>query len=162
MLIIGRLMKRDFSQRFGFLVNDVAKLHGEAFDRLARERIGLSRAQCRLLGVLAMNGDEAPLSQTELAQRLGLSTMAVATLCDRMAAAGWIRREPSPTDRRVNQIHLEPSAGKALDAALTISDSLQARTLSVLEPAERAQLIALLGKVRNGLVATASEAEAKA
>ena len=30
-------MKRDFSQRFGFLVNDVAKLYGEQFDRLARE-----------------------------------------------------------------------------------------------------------------------------
>ncbi|WP_213953340.1 MULTISPECIES: MarR family winged helix-turn-helix transcriptional regulator [unclassified Variovorax] len=154
-------MKRDFTQRFGFLVNDVAKLHGEAFDRLARERIGLSRAQCRLLGVLAMNDDEAALSQTELAQRLGLSTMAVATLCDRMVAAGWIRREPSATDRRVNQIHLEASASKALDGALTISDSLQARTLSVLEPAERVQLIALLGKVRSGLVASASESEAK-
>jgi DNA-binding MarR family transcriptional regulator len=162
MFIIGRLMKRDFSQRFGFLVNDVAKLHGEAFDRLARERIGLSRAQCRLLGVLAMNGDDAALSQTELAQRLGLSTMAVATLCDRMVAAGWIRREPSATDRRVNQIHLEESASKALDAALTISDSLQAKTLGVLEPAERAQLLVLLGKVRSGLMAaSASTTEAK-
>ena len=51
-------MKRDFSQRFGFLVNDVAKLYGEQFDRLARERIGLSRAQCRVLGALAMHGRE--------------------------------------------------------------------------------------------------------
>ena len=122
----------------------------------------MSRAQCRLLGVLAMNGDESPLSQTELAQRLGLSTMAVATLCDRMAAAGWIRREPSTTDRRVNQVHLEPSASKALDAALTISDAMQAKTLGVLEPAERAQLIALLGKVRTGLVRATSEPESKA
>jgi DNA-binding MarR family transcriptional regulator len=160
MFIIDKLMKRDFTQRFGFLVNDVAKLHGEAFDRLARERIGLSRAQCRLLGVLAMNDEDGSLSQTELAQRLGLSTMAVATLCDRMAAAGWIRREPSATDRRINLIHLEPSASKALDGALTLSDSLQAKTLGVLEPAERVQLLALLGKVRSGLVA-AAEAEAK-
>ncbi len=108
-----------------------------------------------------MNGDEAALSQTELAQRLGLSTMAVATLCDRMAAAGWIRREPSTTDRRVNQVYLEPSASKALDAALTISDTLQAKTLGVLEPAERAQLIALLGKVRSGLVSASLETGAK-
>jgi len=161
MFIIYSLMKRDFTQRFGFLVNDVAKLHGEAFDRLARERIGLSRAQCRLLGVLAMNDEDGTLSQTELAQRLGLSTMAVATLCDRMAAAGWVRREPSTTDRRINLIHLEPSAGKALDGALTISDSLQAKTLGVLEPAERVQLLALLGKVRSGLVAAAGETEAR-
>ncbi len=148
-------MKRDFAQRFGFLVNDVSKLYGEQFDRLARERIGLSRAQVRLLGALAMNGEDAPLSQTELAQRLGLSAMAVGGLCDRMVAAGWVRREPSATDRRVNLIQLEPRAGKALDAALTISDALQARTLSALEPAERTQLLALLGKVRRGLLAGA-------
>ena len=112
-------MKRDFSQRFGFIVKDVAKRYGEAFDRLARERIGLSSAQCRLLGVLAMEGEEAPLSQAELAQRLELTPMAVGGLCDRMEAAGWIRN---------------------------------ARVMAVLAPGERAQLLALLGKVRGSLL----------
>lgn len=145
-------MKRDFTQRFGFLVKDVAKLYGEEFDRLARERIGLSSAQCRLLGALAMHGDEEPLSQAELAQRLDLTPMAVAGLCDRMAAAGWIRREPSATDRRVNRIHLEPSAEKALDGALSISDGLNARVMAVLSQPERAQLLGLLNKVRGSLI----------
>ena len=144
-------MKRDFTQRFGFLVKSVGKLYSEEFDRLARERIGLTSAQCRLLGALAMHDDE-PLSQAELAQRLDLTPMAVAGLCDRMAAAGWIRREPSPTDRRVNKIHLEPSAEEALDAALSISDGLNARVMSVLSQAERAQLLGLLGKVHGSLV----------
>ena len=145
-------MKRDFTQRFGFLVKNVGKLYSEEFDRLARERIGLTSAQCRLLGALAMHGDEEPLSQAELAQRLDLTPMAVAGLCDRMAAAGWIRREPSATDRRVNRIHLQPSAEKALDAALSISDGLNARVMSVLSQPERAQLLSLLGKVRESLV----------
>ena len=146
-------MKRDFTQRFGFLVKSVGKLYSEEFDRLARERIGLTSAQCRLLGALAMHGDEEePLSQAELAQRLDLTPMAVAGLCDRMAAAGWIRREPSATDRRVNRILLQPSADKALDAALRISDGLNARVMSVLSPAERAQLLSLLGKVQGSLV----------
>lgn len=151
-------MKRDFSQRFGFLVNDVAKLYGEHFDRLARERIGLSRAQCRVLGVLAMQGDEAPLSQVELAQRLDLSAMAVGGLCDRLEAAGWVRRQTHPTDRRIREVHLAPSAEKALDAALSISDGLQARALAGLTPEERAQLVALLGKARQGLLALAPAA----
>ncbi|VTU26900.1 transcriptional regulator SlyA [Variovorax sp. SRS16] len=146
-------MKRDFTQRFGFLVNDVAKLYGQQFDRLARKRIGLSRAQCRVLGALAMRGDEQPLSQVELAQRLDLSAMAVGSLCDRLEAAGWLRREPSSSDRRVNRVHLAPSAEKALDAALTISDSLHARALAAFTSAERAQLLALLGKARQGLMA---------
>lgn len=155
-------MKRDFTQRFGFLVNDVAKLYGELFDRLARERIGLSRAQCRLLGVLAMHSDGRPMSQIELAHRLGLSAMGVAGLCDRMAAAGWIRREPCASDRRVNEVHLQPSAEQALDAALTIGDSLHAQALAGLSPAERTQLLTLLGKARVSLVNLAAQEQVSA
>src|SRR5262245_9816823 len=51
--IICTYMTYDLSRRFGFLVAQVAKLYGELFDAMARERIGLSRAQCRLLGALA-------------------------------------------------------------------------------------------------------------
>jgi len=152
MFIINVLMKRDYTQRFGFLVNDVAKLYGEQFDRLARERIGLTRAQCRLLGALAMNGDDATLSQTELAQRLELSTMAVGGLCERLEAGGWITRQPSPHDRRMNEVRLADSAGKALDGALTIGDALYARAVADLAPDERAQLLGLLGKVRQSLL----------
>jgi DNA-binding MarR family transcriptional regulator len=155
-------MKWNFTRRFGFLVNDVARLYSQQFDRLAREEIGLSQAQCRLVGVLAAHEGDEPLSQTELAQRLGLSTMAVGGLCDRMAAAGWIRREPSPTDRRVNRLQLEPRARKALTAALTIGDDLTARSLAVLAPAERTQLLSLLAKAREGLLSLNAEEEAPA
>jgi DNA-binding MarR family transcriptional regulator len=150
-------MKFDFSGRFGFLAAEVAKLYGEQFDALARARIGLSRAQCRLLGVLATNGDGEPLSQSDLAQRLDLTPMAVATMCDRMQAAGWIRREPSASDRRVNEIHLEPRAVDALEIALLIGDRLSAKALAALTPAERKQLLALLAKARAGLLATAAD-----
>src|ERR1700712_1525628 len=111
-------MKRDFSGRFGFLVNQVSKLHGEQFDRAARARIGLSRAQCRLLGAVAVRGRGEPASQAALAEELGLSSMGVASLCDRMVTGGWIERRPSETDRRVNEIHLLPRAEEALEAAL--------------------------------------------
>ena len=145
-------MKRDFTQRFGFLVNDVAKLHGEAFDRLARERIGLSRAQCRLLGVLAMNGDEAALSQTELAQRLGLSTMAVATLCDRMVAAGWIRREPSPTDRRAWIVRLTPKGRRAFETMAEEHERWILELFSSMDEKAMNQVHAHLGELRVQLV----------
>ena len=144
-------MKWDFRRRFGFLVSDVARLYGQQFDRLAREKIGLSQAQCRLLGVLAAHGD-GRMSQAELAQRLGLTAMAVAGMCDRMASAGWLRREPHPTDRRINELHLEPSAAKALASAMDIGDALSARALAGLSAAERTQLLGLLGKARDALL----------
>jgi len=146
-------MKSDHTQRFSFLVNHVARLHGAHFDRLARERLGLSLAQCRLIGALVRHEGATPLSQVELAQRLDMSAMGVATLCDRMETAGWIRREASTADRRVKWVYPEPRALAAFDDALAISDDVLAHGLANLSAAERKQLIALLRKAREGLLA---------
>jgi DNA-binding MarR family transcriptional regulator len=86
--------------------------------------------------------------------------MAVAGMCDRLAVAGWIRREPSATDRRINQLHLETRAVQALEAAMDIGDSLSARALAHLSAAERTQLLALLAKARTGLLAETEGAPA--
>jgi DNA-binding MarR family transcriptional regulator len=145
------MKKIDFSQRFGSLVNEVGRLYGRRFDQLARQQLGLSRAQCRLLAAVAAHQGDRPLTQAELAQRLDLSAMAVATLCDRMEAAGWIRRQASPTDRRANEIELQPSAEDALDAALAVSDAIQVQALAGLGAAERRQLMALLRQVHTNL-----------
>jgi DNA-binding MarR family transcriptional regulator len=158
MFIINMLMRRDLTNRFAFLVNDVARLYGRHFDQLAREQIGLSRAQCRLLGVLAMQ--EGPLSQAALAERLDLSAMGVGGLCDRMEATGWIRRQPSASDRRVNEVHLEPRAEQALDAALALSDTIHAAAMAGLGSAERAQLLALLRRAHANLMAMSGEGAA--
>ena len=49
------MKKLDFSHRFGFVVNEVGRLYGRQFDQLSREELGLSRAQCRLIGQVAYN-----------------------------------------------------------------------------------------------------------
>ena len=152
-------MKSSVAGRFGFLVNDVSRQYSQQFDRLARERLGLSQAQCRLLAILAWH-EEEPLSQAGLAQRLGLTAMAVATMCDRLEAAGWIERRAHPEDRRVNRLHIRPSARKALDKAMLIGDELTGRALEALTAAERAQLLALLGKARQGLLTLGEGAQA--
>jgi DNA-binding MarR family transcriptional regulator len=145
-------MKLALDRRFGFLVNEIGRLYSLQFDVLGRQQLGLSQAQCRVLAVLAAHEGPQALSQAELAAKLGLSAMAVAGMCDRMAAAGWIRREPRPNDRRANHLHLEPPARKALERALAIGDELSAQTLATLSASERTQLIALLGKARAGLM----------
>jgi len=154
-------MKSTMTGRFGFLVNEVGRQYSQQFDRLARERLGLSQAQCRLLAALAWHEGEAPLSQAELAQKLGLTPMAVATMCDRLAAAGWIERRAHPEDRRINHLHIKPSARKALERAMAVGDELTTRALAGLSAAERTQLLSLLAKARQGLLALDNE-EARA
>ena len=154
-------MKFSLTRRFGFLANEVGRLYSQQFDRNAREALGLSQAQCRLLVVLSSHEGE-PVSQAELAQRMGLTPMAVATLCDRMAAAGWIERRPSATDRRANELYMQPKAKDALVQALAIGDDLTGRALAGLTAAERTQLLALLAKAREGLLNLAQDEEKEA
>ena len=162
MFIINPVTKPALTTRFGFLVNDVGRRYSQQFDRLSRERMGLSQAQCRLLAALAWHEGAEQLSQVELAQKLGLTAMAVATMCDRLVAAGWIERRPHPEDRRVNRLHIKPSARKALDRALGIGDELAGRALAGLSAAERAQLLALLARAREGLLALEAAQEVQA
>jgi DNA-binding MarR family transcriptional regulator len=153
-------MKTDLSQRFGFLVNELGRLYSQQFDRRARDELGLTQAQCRLLAVLAEHDDE-PVSQADLAQEVGVTPMAVAALCDRMAAAGWIERRPHPEDRRVNHLHMLPRARDALQQAMSIGDELTGTVLDGFAAAERKQLVSLLQRAREGLLTLASQ-EAKA
>ena len=149
------MKRQDFSHRFGFIVNEVGRLYGRQFDQLSRESLGLSRAQCRLISEVASNEGDRPWTQAELAQRLDLTPMAVATLVDRMEAAGWITRRPSTTDRRANAIGLQPQAEAALDAAIAVSDRVQENALAGFSAAERKQLVAMLQRVRANLQADA-------
>ena len=145
-------MKRhDFSHRFGFVVNEVGRLYGRQFDQLSRETLGLSRAQCRLIAQIANNDGDRPWTQSELAQRLDLTPMAVATLVDRLETAGWIARRPSATDRRANAISLQPQAEAELEKAIAVSDRVQETALAGFSAAERKQLLAMLQRVRANL-----------
>ncbi|MBV8470768.1 MAG: MarR family transcriptional regulator [Burkholderiaceae bacterium] len=145
-------MKLDFTQRPGFLFGEVARLYGKLFEQQARNRLTLSRAQYRALAVLTIHGsDVQPMSQSELAERLDVTPMAVATLCDRMAAAGLLRREPHPTDRRVNLIRLQDKAEAALASAIALGDELERVTFRGFSKAERQQFLALLMKLRDNL-----------
>jgi DNA-binding MarR family transcriptional regulator len=150
------MKKLDFSDRFGFLVNEVGRLYGRRFDQLSREKVGLSRAQCRLLGAVAWNRGDRPATQAELAQQLDLTAMGVATLVDRMEAGGWIRRRPSATDRRANAIELQPKAQDALEAAIAVGDDVQDSALAGFSAAERRQLVAMLQRVRANLQSAAA------
>ena len=150
------MKKHDFSHRFGFIVNEVGRLYGRQFDQLSREELGLSRAQCRLIGQVASSDSGHAPTQAELAQNLDLTPMAVATMVDRMEAAGWITRRPSATDRRANAIDLQPRAEAALEKAIAVSDRVQDAALAGFSAAERKQLVAMLQRVHANLQNEAS------
>jgi DNA-binding MarR family transcriptional regulator len=68
----------------------------QAFDDAVGRQLGLGPADMRCLDVLV----EGPRTAGELSVAAGLKPAATTTLLDRLVAKGFVRREPSPTDRR--------------------------------------------------------------
>jgi DNA-binding MarR family transcriptional regulator len=66
--------------------------------------LGLTPAQERALRVITRN--EEPLRMTELADHLGIVPRSVTTVIDALEAAGLVRREVDPANRRAIRLHL--------------------------------------------------------
>lgn len=88
-----------------------------------------------------------PSSQLVLAQRLGIDRTAMTYLVDELEAAGLVTRRSHPADRRVRHVVVTPSGRTALDVSRRALRSVEEQLLSALEPAETAQLRALLVRV---------------
>ena len=69
----------------------------DLLDHVAADRYGLNPTDMRSLDVVGQLG---PLSPTELARRVGLTTGGITTVIDRLERAGYVRRVADPRDRR--------------------------------------------------------------
>ena len=63
----------------------------------AADRYGLNRTDMRALDIV---GQAGPLAPTALGRLLGFTTGGVTSVLDRLERAGYIRRQPDPSDRR--------------------------------------------------------------
>ena len=93
-----------------------AALHGAARQwRLLIDRrlkgLGLSQAGWMTITMAAKA--KTPMSQSELAQSVGVEGATMVAMLDRLARAGLVERLPSETDRRVKLVSVTP-AGRAL------------------------------------------------
>lgn len=79
------------------------KKHKNLFTKM-REKTGLGRSAHRLLMILS-DSDDTP-SQIYLAERLEISTAAVAVMLKKMESDGFIERKTNTEDSRFNSIEL--------------------------------------------------------
>jgi MarR family transcriptional regulator for hemolysin len=131
---------------FGFLINEVARLFGRRFDHNGQQRrLGLTRAQCRILGYLARNEG---INQAGLADLLEIRPMTLVRQIDRMEDTGWIERRADPGDRRARRLFLTEKGRRVLSRIWGVASDTRDEALARLSPAEAEQLIALLRRVQ--------------
>ena len=91
--------------------------------------------------------DEPKLPVGELALRAGVSGPTATRALDGLARRGLVRREPSPTDRRVITIRLTPPGERALARKRAVILGKRAELFDELAPAEREQAQRLLRRL---------------
>ena len=112
--------------------------------------LGLNLSEASLLAFVEESG---PLTQTRLAQRLGLGRAATGSVIDSLERRGLVERQPDPDDRRVWLVTVTRS-GKDLVEQVNASDQvLRSELRAGISRADRQQLAALLVRLQENLAA---------
>ena len=109
MLMISNLgmIRYDFENSMGFVVNMTAKAFQKSFDIELRKNAGVSLSQWRVVGALVI---QSGLTQKEIADKVGIEGATLVPIIDKMEKEGLLKRKPDSSDRRVNRIYLTQKA----------------------------------------------------
>ena len=108
--------------------------------------LGIEPRHFGLLRALAFSEGQ---SQRAIGQALGIHPNRMVALVDDLEGLGLVRRRPHPTDRRARALVLTPNGKRVLQKAFQVAFSIEDALCADLEAAERAELLALLGKLRS-------------
>jgi MarR family transcriptional regulator for hemolysin len=75
-----------------------------------------------------------PLSQSELAQSLGVEGATMVAMVDRLVKAGLVTRVPSATDRRVKRVVLTADGGLLYDKVRAEAAAFRKELLAGIDP----------------------------
>lgn len=134
---------RDGMRRATLLLQLVIQNNKEFESRVSRG-LGLNATDLAAVGEIMMSG---PMSPTELAHRLGLTTAAVTTVVDRLAALDHVTRSQHPTDRRSVLVSATPSSvERAMRTILPAAHAIDS-ALDDFSPEESAVIVRYLERV---------------
>jgi MarR family transcriptional regulator for hemolysin len=111
-----------FEERFSTALHSTARAWRLALDRRLKD-LGLSQAGWMTIAMAAKASE--PLSQIELAQRIGVEGSTMVAMIDRLMKAGLLERQPSPTDRRVRLVVLTEAGNKLYDRVKTEAEAFR-------------------------------------
>ena len=111
----------------------------------AAGRIGINQSDLICLNLLVRRG---PMSPSQIATELGLTTAAISAMAARLESGGYARRDIDPADRRRILMTASPAG---VERAFSLFDDLYASTTELFAgrpPEELSALIELLAEYR--------------
>jgi MarR family transcriptional regulator for hemolysin len=116
--------------------------------------VGLKLSEAYLLGHVHTHG---PLTQTQLAEGLGLGRAATGALIDALERKGLVERSAHAADRRVWLVGSTPAAAPVVDEVIAIDTALRQQMWTGVSPAARRQLSETLRRLQDNLAATSDD-----
>jgi MarR family transcriptional regulator for hemolysin len=121
----------DPDERFANALHGTARVWRQAIDRRLKY-LGMSQASWMTIAVAA-NARE-PLSQSELADSLGVEGATMVAMVDRLVKAGLVKREPSTADRRIKRVVVTEAGYRLFGTVKTEAALVRKELLSQLDP----------------------------
>ncbi|WP_088968565.1 MarR family winged helix-turn-helix transcriptional regulator [Vogesella sp. LIG4] len=136
-------------ERFSRALHNTARAWRLALDRRLKD-LGVGQAGWMTIATVAKATE--PLSQSELANRLGVENPTVVSMVDRLVKAGLLLREPSTSDRRIKYLVLTDAGQQLYQRVRAEADAFRIELLHDIDPT-------LLATMTNVLETLQSRAE---
>jgi MarR family transcriptional regulator, transcriptional regulator for hemolysin len=135
----------DIDERFSNALHSTARAWRLAMDRRLKF-LGMSQASWMTIAVAAK--ERRPLSQSDLADRLGVEGATMVTMIDRLVKSGLVVRQPSTQDRRVKHVILTPAGIRLFDKVKTEAAALRKELLADFDAKKLEAATVLLEKLQ--------------
>jgi MarR family transcriptional regulator, transcriptional regulator for hemolysin len=121
----------DPDERFSDALHSTSRSWRQAVDRRLKY-LGVSQASWMSIAITAKA--RSPLSQSELADKLGVEGATMVAMVDRLVKAGFVVREASTTDRRIKRVVLTPAGVALYEKVKTEAVALRKELLANVDP----------------------------
>jgi MarR family transcriptional regulator, transcriptional regulator for hemolysin len=120
----------DLDERFSDALHSTSRSWRQAVDRRLKY-LGVSQASWMTIAIAAKA--RSPLSQSELADKLGVEGATMVAMIDRLVKAGLVTREASTTDRRIKRVVLTPAGLNVYEKVKAEATALRTELLAGME-----------------------------
>jgi MarR family transcriptional regulator for hemolysin len=134
------------SEPFGLLLHGTARAWRLKLDGRLKP-MGLSQAKWRTL--LHLSIASGPLTQAEVASRLGIEEPTLVTLLHRLERGGWVTRRNASHDRRCKTVHLGKRAHQVITRINAAAAKLRHELLDDIPPSQLLICMRVLGAIRD-------------
>ena len=136
----------DFKHAPGHLIRRAHQIAVSAFME-ETQAFEVTPVQFAILNALI---DDPGEDQVTLAGKVAFDAATFGSVIGRLDARGWVRREADAADRRRKLLWITPDGEQAAASMKRAVAKAQGRITGPLTPAEREQLLSLLGKLVRG------------